>query len=148
MVSELGMLALNTHPPFHACSGSCWQASPTPAPCSSMEVAGRLCRGCTSPRRGGRSGWVAPGPLTARGMWLGVKHPKLSSTPQPPWAPTLLKKSLLGKLCVKFMDVFSSRKCWDDGLMLLTCGCQDKETLPTQASWPPSRGPLTLVSGN
>lgn len=32
MVSELGVLALNTHTPFHACPGSCWQASLTPVP--------------------------------------------------------------------------------------------------------------------
>lgn len=44
---------------------------------------------------------MAPGPRTAHGMWLGVKHPQLCSTLQHPWAPMLLEKSLLGKLlCV------------------------------------------------
>lgn len=69
---------------------------------------------------------MSPGPCTAHGMWLGVKHPQLFSTPQHLWAPTMLKKSLLGKLGVYFMDAFSSRRCWDEGLMLLTF--QDKET--------------------
>lgn len=38
---------------------------------------------------------MAPGPRTAHGMWLDVKHPQFFSTPQHPWAPTLLKKSAI-----------------------------------------------------